>query len=215
MDAIGHLYHRVARLETVARRERAVALGLIALLLATAQAPAQTASAPIVVRDSSGNSATFSSSGLVFRDRTNVIRTAVGLDGDKYPSIDLTDSSGHLRESMYLLNDRPVLRLFDPAGKRRAELFLASDTSNGEFVIRDAAEVTRMAAYQGDKGLPELALYGSDSKVRAYLSTDDVAPYLVMTDNGGVTRLVMGAYAGGKIGMDVRNSGGTAIWSKP
>jgi hypothetical protein len=208
------LGRRIARLETVARRERTVAIGLMALLLATAQAPVQTTPGPIVVRGSSGSS-TLTSTGLTVRDGANAVRTAAGLDSDGYPSIDLTDSKKILRESMYLLQDRPVLRFFDPAGKRRAEMFLASDTSNGEFVLRDANDVTRLAVYQGSANLPEMAFYGSDAKVRAYLSTDDDAPYLVMKDNTGTTRLVMGAYTGGKMGMDVRDTSGTAVWSKP
>jgi hypothetical protein len=113
------------------------------------------------------------------------------------------------------LADRPVFRQFDPAGKRRSEMFLASDTQNGEFVTRDAAEVTRLAAFVGNENLPELAFYGSDGKVRAYLATDDVSPYLVMKDKGAVTRVVLGGYASGKIGADVRNSAGTAVWTKP
>ncbi|MDQ6767626.1 MAG: hypothetical protein M3Z41_07430 [Candidatus Eremiobacteraeota bacterium] len=208
------LIQRIARLETAARRERAVALGLVVLLLATAQSPAPRPSGPVVVRDASGSS-TLSYHGLAVADRSNVTRTAAGVNRSGYPSIDLTDSSGHGRESMYLLSDRPVLRFFDPAGKRRAELFLASDTGNGEFVIRDAAEVTRAAVFRGDQGLPELAFYGSDAKVRAYLSTDDSSPYLVMKDRSGTTRVVVGGYSSGKIGMDIRDSAGVALWSKP
>jgi hypothetical protein len=208
------LIQRIARLETVARRERAVALGLLMLLLATALSPAPKHTGPIGVHSASGSS-TLAFDGLTVSDRSHVVRTKLGLDRSGFPSVDLTDSSGHLRESMYLLSDRPVFRLFDRAGTRRAELFLASDTQNGEFVIRDAAGVTRAAAFQGDKGLPELAFYGSDGKARAYLSTDDISPYLVMKDNTGTTRVVMGGYASGKIGMDIRNAAGEAVWSKP
>jgi hypothetical protein len=137
------------------------------------------------------------------------------LDKDRYPSIDEYDTSGGLRQSMYLLSDRPVLRQFDKAGKRRAEMFLASDTQNGELVIRDAGEVTRGAVFIGSQGLPEAAFYGSDSNVRAYLATDDTSPYLVMKDGSGVSRLTIGGYQSGAIGMEVRNAAGTALWSKP
>jgi hypothetical protein len=206
------LTERIARLERTARRDRVFALGALALALATAQAPAST---PLVVRDAAGNTATLSATGLVVRDVTRTIRSDIGIDKDRYPSLDLYDSSGAIREAMYLLSDRPVLRQFDRAGKRRAEMFLASDTQNGEFVIRDASDVIRAAAFIGDKGLPETSFYGSDGKARAYLTTDDVSPYLVMKDNAGTSRIVMGGYASGRIGMDVRNAAGTAVWSKP
>lgn len=205
---------RIARLERVARRDRVLALGVLAVALATAQAPAPTSS-PLIVRAGAGAQATLSAHGLTVRDAAGNVRTVFGLDKDAYPSLDLSDTSGRIRESMYLLNDRPVLRQFDAAGKRRAELFLASDSENGEFVIRDAADVTRLAVFRGSQGLPEIAFYGTDAKVRAYLSTDDDAPYLVMKDRAGTSRVVMGSYASGKIGMDVRNAAGAAVWSRP
>jgi hypothetical protein len=206
------LDERIERLERTARRDRVLALGALALALATAQAPAST---PLVVRDAAGNTATLSPTGLAVRDAARTLRTAIGLDKDLYPSLDLYDSTGAIRQSMYLLADRPVLRQFDKAGKRRAEMFLASDTQNGEFVIRDAGDVTRGAVFIGSEGLPEAGFYGSDGKVRAYLSADDVSPYLVMKDKNGTSRVVMGGYASGSIGMDVRNAAGTAVWSKP
>jgi hypothetical protein len=206
------LTERIARLERTARRDRILALGALALALATAQAPAAT---PLVVRDAGGGTATLSATGLAVRDGARTLRNAIGLDKDRYPSLDLYDSTGAIRQSMYLLTDRPVLRQFDKAGKRRAEMFLASDTQNGEFVIRDASDVTRAAAFIGTQGLPEAAFYGTDGQVRAYLSTDDVSPYLVMKDKAGNSRVVMGGYASGRMGMDVRNAAGTAVWSKP
>ncbi len=206
------LGERVARLERIARRDRVLALGALTLCLATAAAPATN---QLVVTDPAGGTATLTSTGLVVRNGANVVRSAFGLDKDRYPSIDEYDTSGGLRQSMYLLSDRPVLRQFDKAGKRRAEMFLASDTQNGELVIRDAGEVTRGAVFLGSQGLPEAAFYGSDSNVRAYLATDDTSPYLVMKDGSGVSRLTIGGYQSGAIGMEVRNAAGTALWSKP
>lgn len=209
----GLLSDRIARLENVARRERAIAIGLLALLMATGQAPAPTSSGPVIIT-SSTSSATLDSRGLTVRDHSRELLFA-GLDSSGKPSLDLSDSAGRLRESMYLLAGNPILRDFDAAGKRRAEVFLAGDSGNGEFLIFDAAEVRRLALFHGSSGLPEFALYGSDAKVRAYLSTDDGMPYLGMNDNGGATRLVMGAYTGGRAGMDVRDSAGKALWSQP
>jgi hypothetical protein len=202
---------RIERLERVARRDRVLALGALVVALATAQSPS---GAPLSVRDARG-AAAITAKGITFVDAANVVRLAMGLDSDRYPSVDLYDSGGTIRQSMYLLKDRPVLRQFDRAGHRRAEMFLASDTQNGEFVIRDDADVTRAAVFIGSKGLPEFAVYGSDANVRAYLATDDDGPYLVMKDRSAVSRLVMGAYNSGKIGMDVRNASGTALWSGP
>jgi len=204
---------RVDGLERVARRHRLCALGALVLVLATAQAPA--VSAPVVVGDATGARTTLTAKGLTVRDAAGRVRTTLGLDADGYPSLDLSDASGRLRESMYLLTDRPVLRLFDTAGKRRAELFLASDTQNGEFVITDAAQVTRLAVFVGAKGLPEMGLYGADNTVRAYFSADDDGSYLVMKDAHGTTRAVAGQYTSGKFGFDVRNAAGSSVWSRP
>ena len=209
------LGERIARLERIARRDRVLALGALAVALVTAQAPAPRAQPPLTVRDAAGNSATLSSTGIAVRDRSRTVRIDTGLDANGYPSVDLFDGSGSIRQAMYLINDRPVLRQFDPAGKRRAELFVASDTENGEFVLRDASDTARLAVFLGTQNLPELGLYGSDAKVRAYLSTDDDGSYLVMKDGQAVSRLVAGQYTSGKMGMDLRDAGGTAVWMKP
>ena len=208
------LRSRIARLENVARRERAVAIGLLALLMATAQAPAQTSSGPIVVSSAAG-STTFGATGLTVRDKANAVRTFAGIDADGAPSLDLTDSAAHLRESLYLLKDSPMLRDFDSAGKRRVEMYLSSDTSDGTLNLRDASEVARLSVFRGNQGLPEIGLYGSDGIIRAYFSADDDMAYLVMKDNTAATRLVMGSYTGGKVGMDIRNPAGTILWSQP
>jgi hypothetical protein len=206
------LSERVERLERTARRDRALALGALALVLATAQTPAAT---PLVVRDAAGNKATLSASGLVVRNGAGAPRSALGFDKDRNPSLDEYDSSGAIRQSMYLLTNRPVFRQFDKAGNRRAEMFLAADTQNGEFVIRDANGVTRAAVFIGDKGLPEAGFYAGDGNVRAYLSADDAAPYMVMKDRSGVFRVIVGGFASGGVGIEVRNAAGTAVWSKP
>ena len=208
----GELAARVVRLERAARRDRVLALGALALALATAQAPA---ARPIAVHDAGGATATMTARGLEVRDGAGMLRTRFGLDKTDYPSLDLFDASGTVRESMYLSNDRPVLRQFDKAGKRRAEMFLASGTENGELAIRDAKDVTRLAVFRGNSGLPELALYGTDGNVRAYVATDDTSPFLVMKDRAGTSRVAMGGFGSGKIGMELRSTGGTVLWSAP
>ena len=47
---------------------------------------------------------------------------------------------------MYLLNEFPVLRQFDSAGKRRAEMRLDA-TNDGELQFSDANENLRMRAF--------------------------------------------------------------------
>lgn len=200
---------RLARLERVARVDRAFFLGALVLVLATAQAPAPT-NGPLTV-----GGATISSRGLIVADTAAVARLATGMDSNGNPGVTEYDAKGTLRQSMFLVNNVPVFRQYDPAGKRRAELFLASDSQNGEYVIRDAAETLRLGMFIGSKGLPELGLYGSDGKARAYLATDDDGPYLVMKDTNATSRVVLGVYTSGAFGMDVRNAAGTAVWTKP
>ncbi|MGB8265596.1 MAG: hypothetical protein WCE44_04685 [Candidatus Velthaea sp.] len=207
---------RVAQLERRARRDRTFALGALAILLATAQAPsASSVSQPLNVTDATGAGARLDGSGLVVRDAKGVVRVAVRIDSAGSPSADLYDAAGNLRESAALLSDYPALRQFDTAGKLRSELFLGSGSNNGEYAIRDASGTTRLAVFQGSSGPPELALYGSDAKVRGYLATDDLMPYLVMNDNAGTTRVTIGGYTSGKVGADVRNAAGSVLWTVP
>jgi hypothetical protein len=204
---------RVARLESSSRRDRAIVVAVAVLALATAQVPAPS-STPVVVRDATGVSATLSARGLTVRDAAGHERAFVGIDADNRPSVDLGDSAGQLRESMYLLNELPVLRQFDKAGKRRAEMRL--DASNdGELLINDAAEKLRLALFRTKGGDPQLGLYGSDEKLRAYFSTDDDSPYLVMRDNAGTTRIYAGGYKDGSIGLDIRNAANAIVWRAP
>jgi len=207
------LFERIARLERLARRDRTVALGMLALFLATAQAPAP--SAPLAVSDPSGAGARITASGLAVHDAAGRVRIAAGIDGDDHPGFSESDASGMVRQWAFLVDGLPVVRQFDAQGHRRLELHVASGTQNPGFETRDASGERRMALFRGDSGNPEVDLFGSDGKVRAYLETDEDVPFLVMKDRAANTRIVMGAYASGKIGMDIRDAGGTARWSKP
>jgi hypothetical protein len=218
-SAAPELAVRVARLESASRRDRAIVLGIVVLALATAQAPGPSSpltasSSPIVIRDASGSTTTLNGRGLSVRDAAGHQRAFVGVDADNRPSVDLGDSGGQLRESMYLLNDLPVLRQFDKAGKRRAEIRLDS-SNDGELLINDANEKLRLALFRTTSGDPQLGLYGSDEKLRAYFSTDDDSPYLVMRDNAGTTRVYAGGYKDGSIGMDIRNASNSTLWHAP
>jgi hypothetical protein len=211
---------RVARLERTARRDRAFALGAVALLLATAQAPAGGVVAPstgnpVVVTAASGANARLTAGGLVVRDASGAVRTSAWIDGDGSPSFDEDDASGTLRQTAYLASGFPTLRQFDAKGIQRDELFVSKDPQNPEFTIIDENKVRRLAVFRGSEGNPELALYGSNAAVRAYIATNDNVPYLVMRDSGAHTRVSMGAYNDGTIGMDVRDTAGTTLWKKP
>lgn len=142
------------------------------------------------------------------------MRIFTGVDADNRPSIDLHDSKGTIRESMYLLNDLPVLRLFDASAKRRAELRLDS-SQDGELLINDANEKLRLALFRTSNGDPQIGLYGTDEKLRAFFSTDDASPYLVMRDAAGTTRVYAGGYKDGTIGIDVRDASNKVLWKQP
>jgi hypothetical protein len=210
------LVARLDRLEHTIRRDRAIALAVIGFAFATAQtaAPKAVQSAPIVISDASGASATLTATGLTFDDAHGNERTFVGLDSSGYPSLDLSDASGTLRESVYLLKDTPVLRQFDATEKDRMELRLDS-TENAQMLFRDENGKARIGMFRTSTGDPQLALYGSDEKLRAYLATDDDSPYLVMRDATGATRLYAGGYTGGAIGMDIRDASSTVLWKAP
>ena len=209
---------RVARLESSSRRDRAIVLAVALVAFVTAQtaqsaSPARGTSVPVIVRDATG-SATLTANGLTVRDAAGRRRTFIGIDADNRPSVDLNDTAGTLRESMYLLKELPVLRQFDKAGKRRAEIRLDS-TQDGELLFSDANEKLRLALFRTSTGDPQLGLYGTDEKLRAYLGTDDDSPYLVMRDKAGTTRLYAGGYKSGSIGIDVRGAADDVLWKAP
>jgi hypothetical protein len=218
------LVARVARLEGSRRLHRAVIAAVAILAVATAQTPSGgSTSAPTVVRDASGASATLTSQGLTVRDAAGHTRVFAGVDADGRPSVDLADGSGQLRESMYLLAvkldngsaaELPILRQFDAKGKRRAEMRL-DNTEDGELLLDDASETIRAALFRTKSGDPQLGLYGSDAKLRAFFSTDDDSPYLVMKDAAGTTRVYAGGYTDGSIGLSIRNAADTVLWKAP
>jgi hypothetical protein len=205
---------RVERLERSSRRDRAIVFGVIVLALATAQTPSSSNGAPVVVRGADGANATLTSAGLAVYDAAGHRRAFVGLDSGGQPSVDLSDSTGALRESFYLFDGHPMMRQFDAAGKRRAELDLTA-TDNGELVLSDANQKIRLALFSTSSGDPQIGLYGTDEKLRAFFSTDDVSPYLVMRDAAGQNRISIGGYTDGSIGMDIRNSAAAVLWKVP
>jgi hypothetical protein len=208
---------RVARLERGSRRDRAIGFAVLALLFVTAQAPGSapvTTSAPYTVRNASGESATLSATGLTVRDAKGNARVFEGIDSGGRPSLDMHDTAGTLRESMYLLDGVPKLRLFDSNGKRREEVGL-DDKGDGLFQLNDANEKLRLQIYRAASGNPSLALYGSDESLRAYIATDDVSPYLVMRDAAGNDRVTVGGYTDGTFGMALKSETKAVLWKAP
>lgn len=206
---------RVARLERGSRRDRTIGFAVLALLFVTAQAPANapvTTSAPYTVRNASGASATLSANGLTVRDAKGNVRVFDGLDAGGRPSLDMRDSTGELRESMYLLDGRPLLRLFDSSGKRREEVGL-DEKGNGMLQLNDANEKLRLEMEA--IGNPSFDLYGTDEKLRAYFATDDVSPYIVMRDAAGNNRVSVGGYTDGSFGMNVKSDTNAVLWKAP
>jgi hypothetical protein len=220
------LQTRVDRLERGSKRDRAVLFGIVIVAMLTAQAPAPQApsapagprvfTAPITVKNAAGQSATLSALGLVIHDANGKERLLIGVDSENRPSIDLRDASGGLRESLYLFEQKtPTLRQFDANDKRRLELAL-SGTGNGELELSDPNEKLRAAFFIGaTTGNPQVALYGTDEKLRAYLATDDAMPYLVLRDNNAISRINVGGFSDGTVGMDIRDASNTVVWKAP
>ncbi|HTW84066.1 MAG TPA: hypothetical protein VMD91_08380 [Candidatus Sulfotelmatobacter sp.] len=213
------LHARVTRLERGSRRDRAVVLGVVVLAMLTAQAPSssgpQVSTTPITVTNAGGQSTTLSATGITVSDAQHRLRMVVGLDDQGRPSVDLRDAGGTLRESMYLFaGSNPTLRQFDSNSKRRLEVRL-TEASNPEVQLLDPNEKLRGAFFIGASGRPQLGLYGSDERLRAYLATDDQFPFLVMNDANGQSRVNIGGFANGTIGMDVRTASNTVLWKAP
>jgi hypothetical protein len=211
------LFARVTRLERSSRRDRAIVLGVIVVAVLTAQTSApqgNVSPTPIVVRDASGMSAMLGASGLTVRDASGKVRLFAGVDDQGRPSLDERDSTGALRQSMYLFDQQPTLRQFDALGKRRLELKLNTRDS-GEVRLTDANENLRGAFFVAASGNPQVGLYGTDEKLRAFFSTDEQSPYLVMRDATGANRVNIGGFADGSIGMDIRNASNTVLWKAP
>jgi hypothetical protein len=208
---------RLDRLERGSRRDRAIGFAVLALLFVTAQAPGSTpvtTTAPYTVRNASGASATLSATGLTVRDAQGNVRVFEGIDSGGRPSLDMRDTAGTLRESMYLLDGRPLLRLFDSSGKRREEVGL-DDKGDGLLQLNDASEKLRLEIGRATGGNPNLSLYGSDEKLRAYIATDDVSPYMVMRDAAGNDRVTVGGYTDGTFGIGIKSETKAVLWKAP
>jgi hypothetical protein len=211
------LQARIEQLEHGRRRDRAIVFGVIALALATAQAPPVSPSisqTPITVSNAQGTS-TLTATGLVVNDSAGHRRILIGFDSNSWPTASLSDSNGKTRESLYLFGDtNGTLRQFDVNGKRRLELRV-TDPGNGELQLSDANENLRAAFFFGTNGNPQLGLYGTDVKLRAFLATDDIAPYFVIRDATGQNRIDIGGFTDGSIGMDLRDASNTVLWKAP
>jgi hypothetical protein len=209
-NLVQQLSARVAQLESKARRDRTIALGAIAFLIATAQAPSP--SAPVVVADGTGASATLTASGLVVRDKSDRRRLVVGLDSESRPALDLVDTSGSVRQTVYLdSSNNPALRQIDTAGKARNELSLAGSTQSPGFYQSDSTGKTRQLFSVSSDGQGLLQQIDSNDKTRVELSLYDSsqAPQFSMLDSAGKKRVAIFEGVSTAIGeVDVFGSNG-------
>jgi len=183
---------RVAQLESNGRRDRRLALGIIAFLIVTAQAPSP--SAPVVVTDGTGASATLSASGLVVKDKTDHARLVVGLDTSSRPALDLMDAGGTVRETLYLdSSSNPALRQFDPNGKSRTEISLSGTAQSPAIYLLDGNGKTRQLMSLAADSSPLFQQFDSNEKTRVELSLYAVsqAPQLSLIDSAGNKRVAL------------------------
>jgi hypothetical protein len=212
-EADAALAQRIESLERRARRDRILALGALALMLATAQAPAP-GGGPAVVRGADSASAAIAVGGLVVRDAAGATRLDLGIDERGEAAVDEYDSHRILRQTAFLTSGAPSLRQFDATAKMRDSLELAADGSP-KLHLYSPTEKVRMALFIGDKGLPEIDVNASNANTMAYLSADDDGPYLVMRDANQGIRVYAGRYSTGAWGLDVRNAANTTLFGKP
>ncbi|MGH7662646.1 MAG: hypothetical protein ACRENA_17225 [Vulcanimicrobiaceae bacterium] len=203
---------RVARLESSVKRDRTIAIAALAILFATAQsAPSST---PLSVRGQQA-STQVTASGLVVRDSNSQLRVFIGLDSEGRPSVDLRDSTGKLRQTLFLTSgdSSPTLRQFDATGTTRLEAYLSSPGEFPNFRLLDKNGKRRLSAFIGsDSGNPELGVFGSDEQARAYLVGEDRGAYFDIRDASKTIRAQMGVYPEGGFGMFLANSSGQTTW---
>ena len=188
------LASRLTHLESTIKRDRIIGIFVLAFVLVGARAVAESgakASGPIVVHTTTG-SATLDGSGLTVRDSSGQERAFYGLDDEGRPDIDMMDSKGLLRQSIYLLSDEPTIRQFDANGKRRVDLFL-DDSNEARLTLSDASENVRINLQQS--------------------ASDE--PYLQMSDASQNTRVHIGGYTDGTIGLDLRDAANSVLWKAP
>lgn len=211
MDKASELVARVARLESMAKRDRTIALAALAILFATAQsAPSST---PLSVRSTQA-STQVTASGVVVRDSSGQQRVFIGLDSDGRPSIDLRDGAGKLRQTLFLTSESssPAFRQFDASGTTRLEAYLTSPGEFPTFRILDNNGKRRLSAFIGSDGNPEFGVFGSDEQARAYLVGQDRGAYFDIRDASKTIRAQFGIYPDGGFGMFLANASGQTVW---
>ncbi len=207
---VTQLSARVARLESNNRRDRTIALSVIAFLIVTAQAPSP--STPVVVSDGTGASATLTAQGLVVRDKSDRRRLVVGLDSSSRPSLDLLDVSGGVRQTAYLASDdSPVIRQYDAAGKGRTEISLTGTAQSPQIYLNDSNGTARQLLSLTADNYPLFQQFDSNKKTRVELSLYEAsqAPQLSLLDANGKKRVAVFEGVGTAIGeVDVFGSNG-------
>jgi hypothetical protein len=216
LDDEAVLLAKIERLERRAFRNRALALGVLALALVTARAPsAPAAPTSLAVRAADGSRAVLDGSGLSITSATGTKRLEVGIDTAGGPAATEFDPAGNARQELFLYaNGAPSLRQYDAAHVIRMEIYLAS-TGEPTMHLYTPQAVAQLAFFIGDKGVPEFDVRNKRGVAMGYLSADDQGGYLVMRDPTPTTRAYIGQYTDGTWGLDVRNAQNQNLFKKP
>jgi hypothetical protein len=93
----------------------------------------------------------------------------------------------------------PTSFFFDSSGERRIDLGLFHDQTVQDFYGKDGKLRLQLATYDGsvragEKGLPCFTLYDNEGKLKMVLRLDgpNQGPLIIMKDNSGTNRMIMG-----------------------
>lgn len=108
--------------------------------------------------------------------------------------------------------DRPLLRLYDPAGNRRIELSVDEDGARVRMFDRTGMRRLTLAEEEG----PRLWFYDEKGTSRAWVAMNDEGETTVQaSDAGGQTRVRLGVSANGDPSLQIFDAAGNAVTSKP
>jgi hypothetical protein len=204
----GVLAARVERLERRARIDRALALGVLALALATAQAPTE----PLTVAGA-GMTASIQADGL--HVAVESIPRFAAVIGSTGPTVDEMQTNGVLRQSLFLVQESASLRQFGANGKRALGVELALDGTPLLRLYGPDGTTSRLGFEIDTSKRPVLRVNNNAGTLMGMMATDDDGPYMIMKDASGATRTYVGQYSDLSFGMDVRNASDVRLFKRP
>jgi hypothetical protein len=195
MSGPASLESLASRLERIERENRgwriggilAAGVAVAALLMGATQ---NSRTGPLTIEGTGGKSIRIDGDKLVFYDGSGKARLWEGYDSGQ-PYVDLNDSTGKNRISMYLA----------PSG---LGVFRISNGS-GHRLIRLEETTERVG---------QLLLNGSDENERAVIVGSD-KPFFRVTDGAGQARAFFGLYTDQTAGAFLKNGSGKTTWSAP